>query len=89
MQGATYGIANSTTMNPGSELEIHAQQYIGEHGHLTYNGGHLLLNVTTIGDGTNIGLSRLGIGKDVSRFWYRTDDERRLYGNRHQRAGKT
>lgn len=69
---ATYGIANFTTMNPGSELEIHAQQYIGEHGHLTYNGGHLLLNVTTIG--MDFGLSRLGIGEDVSRFWYRTDD---------------
>lgn len=70
---ATYGIANFTTMNPGSELEIHAQQYIGEQGHLTYNGGHLLLNVTTIG--MDFGLSRLGIGEDVSRFWYRTDDD--------------
>lgn len=72
-QGATYGIANSTTVNPGSELVIHAQQYIGEQGHLTYNGGHLLLNVTTIG--MDFGLSRLGIGEDVSRFWYRTDDD--------------
>lgn len=72
-QGATYGIANSTTVNPGSELEIHAQQYIGEQGHLTYNGGHLLLNVTTIG--MDFGLSRLGIGENVSRFWYRTDDD--------------
>ena len=72
-QGATYGIANSTTMNHGSELVIHAQQYIGEQGHLTYNGGHLLLNVTTIG--MDFGLSRLGIGEDVSRFWYRTDDD--------------
>lgn len=70
---AECGIANSTTMNPGSELEIHAQQYIGEQGHLTYNGGHLLLNVTTIG--MDFGLSRLGIGKDVSRFWYRTGDD--------------
>ena len=67
------GIANSTTMNPGSELLIYAQQYIGEQGHLTYNGGHLLLNVTTIG--MDFGLSRLGIGKDVSRFWYHTDDD--------------
>ena len=67
------GIANSTTMNPGSELLIHAQQYIGEQGHLTYNGGHLLLNVTTIG--MDFGLSRLGIGENVSRFWYRTDDD--------------
>lgn len=67
------GIANSTTMNPGSELLIYAQQYIGEQGHLTYNGGHLLLNVTTIG--MDFGLSRLGIGEDVSRFWYRTDDD--------------
>ena len=72
-QGATYGIANFTTMNHGSVLVIHAQQYIGEQGHLTYNGGHLLLNVTTIG--MDFGLSRLGIGKDVSRFWYRTDDD--------------
>lgn len=66
------GIANSTTMNPGSELLIYAQQYIGEQGHLTYNGGHLLLNVTTIG--MDFGLSRLGIGENVSRFWYRTDE---------------
>lgn len=70
---AAYGIANFTTMNHGSELVIHAQQYIGEQGHLTYNGGHLLLNVTTIG--MDFGLSRLGIGKDVSRFWYRTGDD--------------
>ena len=68
-----YGIANFTTMNHGSELVIHAQQYIGEQGHLTYNGGHLLLNVTTIG--MDFGLSRLGIGENVSRFWYRTDDD--------------
>ena len=67
------GIANSTTMNPGSELLIYAQQYSGEQGHLTYNGGHLLLNVTTIG--MDFGLSRLGIGENVSRFWYRTDDD--------------
>lgn len=72
-QGATYGIANSTTVNPGSELEIHADRYIGKDCLLTYNGGHLLLNVTTIG--MDFGLSRLGIGKDVSRFWYRTDDD--------------
>lgn len=70
---AEYGIANFTTMNHGSELVIYAQQYIGEQGHLTYNGGHLLLNVTTIG--MDFGLSRLGIGKDVSRFWYHTDDD--------------
>ena len=70
---AAYGIANFTTMNHGSELVIHAQQYIGEQGHLTYNGGHLLLNVTTIG--MDFGLSRLGIGENVSRFWYRTDDD--------------
>lgn len=68
---AECGIANFTTMNHGSELVIHAQQYIGEQGHLTYNGGHLLLNVTTIG--MDFGLSRLGIG-NVSRFWYRTDE---------------
>ena len=69
---AECGIANFTTMNHGSELVIHAQQYIGEQGHLTYNGGHLLLNVTTIG--MDFGLSRLGIGENVSRFWYRTDE---------------
>ena len=70
---AECGIANSTTMNPGSELEIHAQQYIGEHGYLTYNGGHLLLNVTTVAG--DFGLSRLGIGENVSKFWYRTGDD--------------
>ena len=70
---AECGIANFTTMNHGSELVIHAQQYIGEQGHLTYNGGHLLLNVTTIG--MDFGLSRLGIGENVSRFWYRTGDD--------------
>lgn len=70
---AECGIANSTTMNPGSELVIHAQQYIGEHGYLTYNGGHLLLNVTTVAG--DFGLSRLGIGENVSKFWYRTGDD--------------
>ena len=74
---AEYGIANFTTMNHGSELVIHAQQYIGEQGHLTYNGGHLLLNVTTIG--MDFGLSRLGIGKDVSRFWYHTDRTKTIW----------
>ena len=68
------GIANFTTMNHGSELLIYAQQYIGEQGHLTYNGGHLLLNVTTLVV-DDFGLSRLGIGNDVSKFWYRTDDD--------------
>lgn len=72
ISSAAYGIANFTTMNHGSELVIYAQQYIGEQGHLTYNGGHLLLNVTTIG--MDFGLSELGIGEDVSRFWYRTDE---------------
>lgn len=70
---AECGIANFTTMNQGSELEIHAQQYIGEQGHLTYNGGHLLLNVTTIG--MDFGLSELGIGENVTKFWYRTGDD--------------
>lgn len=70
---AECGIANFTTMNHGSELVIHAQQYIGEQGHLTYNGGYLLLNVTTIG--MDFGLSRLGIGENVNRFWYRTGDD--------------
>lgn len=73
ISSAACGIANFTTMNHGSELLIYAQQYIGEQGHLTYNGGHLLLNVTTIG--MDFGLSRLGIGEDVSRFWYRTGDD--------------
>ena len=72
ISSAACGIANFTTMNHGSELVIHAQQYIGEQGHLNYNGGHLLLNVTTIG--MDFGLSRLGIGENVSRFWYRTDE---------------
>ena len=65
------GIANFTTMNPGSELMIYAQRFIDkENGHLTYNGGHLLLNVTTI-DG-DFGLSELGIGENVGNIWYRT-----------------
>lgn len=72
ISSAACGIANFTTMNHGSELLIYAQQYIGEQGHLTYNGGHLLLNVTTIG--MDFGLSRLGIGDDVRKFWYRTGD---------------
>lgn len=73
ISSAAYGIANFTTMNHGSELVIHAQQYIGEQGHLTYNGGHLLLNVTTIG--MDFGLSELGIGENVTKFWYRTGDD--------------
>lgn len=74
ISGAACGIANSTTMDPGSDLVIYAQRFIDkDNGSLTYNGGHLLLNVTTIG--MDFGLSRLGIGKDVSRFWYRTDDD--------------
>ena len=72
-QGATYGIANFTTMNPGSELEIHADRYIGKDCLLTYNGGHLLMNVAENGDGNNIVQGRLSIG-NVSRFWYRTDE---------------
>lgn len=71
-QGATYGIANSTTMNPGSELEIHADRYIGKDCLLTYNGGHLLVIVAENGDGNNIVQGRLSIGNDVSKFWYRT-----------------
>ena len=73
-QGATYGIANSTTVNPGSELEIHADRYIGKDCLLTYNGGHLLMIVAENGDGNNIVQGRLSIGNDVSRFWYRTDE---------------
>ena len=72
-EGATYGIANSTTMNPGSELEIHADRYIGKDCLLTYNGGHLLMIVAENGDGNNIVQGRLSIG-NVSRFWYRTDE---------------
>ena len=71
-QGATYGIANSTTMNSGSELEIHADRYIGKDCLLTYNGGHLLMIVAENGDGNNIVQGRLSIGNDVSKFWYRT-----------------
>lgn len=72
-QGATYGIANSTTVNPGSELEIHADRYIGKDCLLTYNGGHLLMIVAENGVGNNIVQGRLSIG-NVSRFWYRTDE---------------
>ena len=73
-KGATYGIANFTTMNPGSELEIHADRYIRKDCLLTYNGGHLLMIVAENGDGNNIVQGRLSIGNDVSRFWYRTDE---------------
>ena len=72
-QGAAYGIANSTTMNPGSELEIHAERYImggDQGGHLTYNGGHLLMKMADKGYGNSV-LNKLSIG-NVSRFWYRT-----------------
>lgn len=71
-QGATYGIANFTTMNPGSELEIHADRYIGKDCLLTYNGGHLFMIVAENGDGKNIVQGRLSIGEGVSKFWYRT-----------------
>ncbi len=74
-EGATYGIANFTTMNPGSELEIHADRYIRKDCLLTYNGGHLLMIVAENGDGNNIVQGRLSIGENVSRFWYRTDDD--------------
>ena len=70
-QGAAYGIANSTTMNHGSELEIHADRYIGKDCLLTYNGGHLLMIAAENADGNNIVQGRLSIG-NVSRFWYRT-----------------
>ena len=72
-QGATYGIANSTTVNPGSELEIHADRYIGKDCLLTYNGGHLLMITAENRNGENIVQGRLSIG-NVSRFWYRTDE---------------
>lgn len=70
---AECGIANFTTVNPGSELEIHADRYIGKDCLLTYNGGHLLMIVAENGDGNNIVQGRLSIG-NVSRFWYRTDE---------------
>lgn len=71
---AECGIANFTTMNPGSELEIHADRYIRKDCLLTYNGGHLLMIVAENGDGNNIVQGRLSIGNNVSRFWYRTDE---------------
>lgn len=73
ISSAAYGIANSTTVNPGSELEIHADRYIGKDCLLTYNGGHLLMIVAENGVGNNIVQGRLSIG-NVSRFWYRTDE---------------
>ena len=71
-EGATYGIANFTTMNPGSELEIHADRSIMKDCLLTYNGGHLLMITAENRDGNNIVQGRLSIG-NISRFWYRTD----------------
>ena len=73
-EGATYGIANFTTMNPGSELEIHADRYIGKDCLLTYNGGHLLMIAAENADGNNIVQGRLSIGEGVNTFWYRTDE---------------
>ena len=74
-EGATYGIANFTTMNPGSELEIHADRSIMKDCLLTYNGGHLLMITAENADGNNIVQGRLSIGEDVSTFWYRTGDK--------------
>ncbi len=69
------GIANFTTMNHGSELMIYAQRFIDkENGHLTYKGGHLLMNMT-YGNPQDLGLEELGIGNDVRTFWYRTGDD--------------
>ena len=59
-------------MNHGSELEIHADRYIGKDCLLTYNGGHLLINAAENADGNNIVQGRLSIGEGVSKFWYRT-----------------
>ena len=73
-EGATYGIANFTTMNPGSELEIHADRYIRKDCLLTYNGGHLLMTAAENGDGNNIVREKLSIGENVRTFWYRTDE---------------
>ena len=74
-KGATYGIANSTTMNPGSELEIHADRSIGKDCLLTYNGGHLLMITAENRNGENIVQGRLSIGENVNTFWYRTGDK--------------
>ena len=68
-----YGIANFTTMNPGSELEIHAERYIKGGGHLTYNGGHLLMKMADEGYGNSV-REKLSIGENVRTFWYRTDE---------------
>ena len=70
---AECGIANSTTMNPGSELEIHAERYIKGGGHLTYNGGHLLMKMADEGYGNSV-REKLSIGENVRTFWYRTDE---------------
>lgn len=73
ISGAACGIANSTTMDPGSDLVIYAQRFIDkDNGSLTYNGGHLLMNMTTMAG--DLGLSKLSIG-NVSTFWYRTGDD--------------
>lgn len=75
ISSATCGIANSTTMNHGSDLVIYAQRFIDkEKGSLTYNGGHLLMNMT-FGNPQYLGLSKLSIGNDVRTFWYRTGDD--------------
>lgn len=74
-QGATYGIANSTTMNHGSELEIHADRSIMQDCLLTYNGGHLLMITAENRNGKNIVQGRLSIGENVNTFWYRTGDK--------------
>ena len=67
-----YGIANSTTMNPGSKLEIYAQRFIDkEKGRLTYNGGNLILQITNDYQ-YDLGLEKLNIGNNVRKFWYRT-----------------
>ena len=67
------GIANFTTMNQGSELVIYAQRFIDKenNGHLTYKGGHLLMNMT-YGYPQDLGLEGLGIGENVGNIWYRT-----------------
>lgn len=60
-------------MNPGSELEIHAERYIKGGGHLTYNGGHLLMKMADEGYGNSV-REKLSIGENVRTFWYRTDE---------------
>ena len=42
-------------------------------GHLTYNGGHLLMKMADEGYGNSV-REKLSIGENVRTFWYRTDE---------------